>query len=101
MTGSAVHLGLVILARTVPSVAFGLIAGVLVDSFNRRLILVITKVSVFVLSIAFAILIVSGRLEIWHIYAFSFLRGTTMAFDQPARRAMIPSTRALQSTGSG
>jgi MFS family permease len=91
MTGSAVHLGLVILARTIPSVAFGLIAGVLVDSFNRRLILVITKVSVFVLSIAFAVLIVSGRLEIWHIYVFSFLRGTTMAFDQPARRAMIPS----------
>ncbi len=91
MTGSAVHLGLVILARTVPSVGFGLVAGVLVDSFNRRLILVITKVSVFVLSIAFAALIVSGRLEIWHIYAFSFLRGATMAFDQPARRAMIPS----------
>ncbi len=91
ITSSAIHLGLVILARTVPSVGFGLIAGVLVDSFNRRLILVVTKVSVFTLSIAFAVLIVSGRLEIWHIYAFSFLRGATMAFDQPARRAMIPS----------
>ncbi|MDP7619135.1 MAG: MFS transporter [Dehalococcoidia bacterium] len=91
LTGSAVHLGLVILARTIPSVGFGLIAGVLVDSFNRRLILVVTKVSVMALSIAFVVLIVSGRLEIWHIYAFSFLRGATMAFDQPARRAMIPS----------
>ena len=91
MTGSAIHLGLVILARTIPAVGLGLIAGVLVDSFNRRLILVATKVAVFTLSIAFAVLIVSGRLEIWHIYLFSFLRGATMAFDQPARRAMIPS----------
>ncbi len=90
LTGSPVHLGLVILARTIPSVGFGLIAGVLVDSFNRRLVLTMTKVSVFILSVAFAVLIVMGRLEIWHIYAFSFLRGTTMAFDQPARRAMIP-----------
>jgi MFS family permease len=91
LTGSPVHLGLVILARTVPSVGFGLIAGVLVDSFNRRFILLLTKVSVFVLSVTFALLIVTNRLEIWHIYTFSFLRGATMAFDQPARRAMIPS----------
>ena len=90
LTGSPVHLGLVILARTVPSVAFGLVAGVLVDSFNRRLVLTATKIAVFALSVGFAALIVMGRLEIWHIYAFSFLRGTTMAFDQPARRAMIP-----------
>ena len=91
LTDSPVHLGLVILARTLPSVAFGLVAGVLVDSFNRRLVLTVTKVSVLVLSVAFAALVVMGWLEIWHIYAFSFLRGTTMAFDQPARRAMIPS----------
>ena len=26
----------------------------------------------------------------WHIFAYNILRGATMAFDQPARRAMIP-----------
>lgn len=91
LTGSPVHLGMVILARTIPAVLFGLVAGVLVDNFNRRFILVSTKVFVLVLSTVFAALVVTDTIEIWHIYLFSFLRGSSMAFDQPARRAMIPS----------
>ena len=57
LTGSPVHLGMVILVRTIPSVAFGLIAGVIADNFDRRTILVATKVVVLVLSIVFAIIV--------------------------------------------
>ena len=33
-----------------------------------------------------------GRVsELWHIYAAAALRGTTMAFDQPARQSLLPS----------
>ena len=91
LTGSPVHLGMVLVARTVPAVGFGLIAGVIADNFNRRLVLLITKWVVLGLSIAFAALVVSGYMELWHIYAYNVARGATMAFDQPARRAMIPS----------
>ena len=91
LTGSATQLGLVILTRTIPAVILGMVAGVIADNFNRRMVLIVTKVVVFGLSIVFAILVVTGLVEIWHIYLFSFLRGATMAFDQPARRAMIPS----------
>ena len=90
ITGSPLHLGGVILARTVPAIVLGLVAGVVADNFNRRTVLIATKVVVLALSAVFALLVVSGRTEIWHIYLFSFLRGATMAFDQPARRAMIP-----------
>ncbi|MQG20729.1 MAG: MFS transporter [SAR202 cluster bacterium] len=91
LTDSAIHLGMVILARTIPAVFLGVLAGVLADNFNRRTILVATKVMVFVLSIIFALIVATGIVEIWHIYVFSFLRGAAMAFDQPARRAIIPS----------
>ena len=91
LTGSATQLGLVILTRTVPAVVFGLLAGPVADSFNRRTVILITKVVVLVLSALFALIIVLGWIQVWHIYVFSFLRGATMAFDQPARRAMIPS----------
>jgi MFS family permease len=91
LTDSALHLGMVILARTIPAVFLGVFAGVLADNFNRRTILVATKVMVFILSIIFALIVATGIVEIWHIYVFSFLRGAAMAFDQPARRAMIPS----------
>ena len=89
--GSAVHLGLVMAARTVPAVVFGLFAGVVADSFNRRIVLLVTKNVVFVLGAIFAALVIGGWVELWHVYVFSLMRGFTMAFDQPARRAMIPS----------
>ena len=91
LTDSPIHLGMVLVARTVPAVAFGMIAGVIADNFNRRLVLLLTKYVVLVLSIIFAALVVFGWVELWHIYAYNVLRGATMAFDQPARRAMIPS----------
>ena len=105
--GSAVHLGLVMAARTVPAVVFGLFAGVVADSFNRRIVLLVTKNAVFVLGAIFAALVIGGWVELWHVYAFSLMRGFTMAFDQPARRAMIPSlvppelvTNAMALSGS-
>ena len=91
LTGSAIHLGLILVARTVPAVILGPVAGVIADNFNRRAVLLITKVVVLGLSIVFAAIVVMGWMELWHIYVYNILRGATMAFDQPARRAMIPS----------
>ncbi|MDA1347311.1 MAG: MFS transporter [Chloroflexi bacterium] len=91
LTGSPVHLGLVMATRTLPAVIFGVFAGVVADSFDRRTIPLTTKVTVFGLSAVFAALILGGWIDLWHVYVFTFLRGFTMAFDQPARRAMIPS----------
>ena len=91
LTGSATQLGLVILTRTLPQMVLGMFAGVLADNFNRRLLLMGTKSFVWVISALFAALVLTGMVEVWHIYVFSFLRGSSMAFDQPARQAMIPS----------
>ena len=91
VTDSAIHLGLVMSARTIPAIALGLFAGVLADNFNRRMMLLATKVIVFGFGTLFALLLFFGLLELWHIYLFTFLRGATQAFDQPARRALVPS----------
>ncbi len=87
--GSAAHVGGVLAVRTIPQLFFGVFAGVVSDWFDRRTILVVTKINVLILSILFAGLMVSGRLELWHVYLFQFLRGTLMAFEQPARQSMI------------
>ena len=92
LTGDrAAHLGAVIGVRTIPQVFFGLIAGVVTDWFDRRTVLMTVKLAVFSLSVAFAGLILSGLLELWHVYIYAFLRGILMAFDQPARQSMVPS----------
>ena len=91
LTGSGIQLGLIMAVRTGTSVTFGLMAGVVADNFDRRLVLVVTKTIVLGLSAIFAAIVVFGDVQVWHIYLFTLLRGVTMAFDQPARRAMIPS----------
>jgi len=86
---AAVHIGGVIALRTVPQLFFGVFAGVISDWFDRRMILVGTKVAVLLVSVLFAAVLVTGQAQLWHVYAFSFLRGSFMAFDQPARQSMI------------
>ena len=88
--GGPLELGLILLTRTLPAVVFGMVAGVIADNFNRRTVLLATKVGVFLLSVGFTAIILLGIAEMWHIFAYNALRGMTMAFDQPARRAMIP-----------
>jgi MFS family permease len=85
----AVALGIVIAIRTLPQLFFGVFAGVISDWFDHRAILLITKIGVVTLSVVFAALLVFDRMELWHVYVFSFVRGSLMAFDQPARQAMI------------
>lgn len=87
---AALHLGLVIAARTVPSVVLGLIAGVIVDTFDRKKVLLSAKGVAFVGAFLFSTIILLDHVLLWHVYVFSIVRGASMAFDQPARRALIP-----------
>jgi MFS family permease len=89
--GSAAHVGAVIAVRTLPQLIFGVWAGVVADWFDRRMVLLVDKTAVLSINVAFAALLLTGSLALWHVYAYAFLRGTMMAFDQPARQALIPS----------
>ncbi len=91
LTGSAAHLGAVVAMRTLPQLGLGVVAGVIADRYDRRRVLIVTKLGAFGIGVAFAALLVAGRLELWHIYVASFARGAFMAFDQPARNSLIPS----------
>ena len=91
MTDSPVHLGLVLVARTVPSMVLGIFSGVFADMFNRKTILLMTRLSGTALAVWFAAIAVLGPVSLVDIYVFAILRGITMAFDQAPRRALIPS----------
>ena len=90
LTGSAVQLGLITLSRGLPQMALGPFAGLLADRMDRRSLMLIAKVLSAVVNLVFTALIVSGALELWHIYVTAILRSLLMAFDQPARQALMP-----------
>ena len=86
---AAINVGLVMFVRTMPHFTLGLFAGVFADNFNRRTLLVVTKVGVVFIQIIFMFVVFMGDLSMMWVFLYCFFRGATMAFDQPARRAMI------------
>ncbi|MCX6012239.1 MAG: MFS transporter [Chloroflexi bacterium] len=89
LTNSPLHLGLVSAARGLPMLAFGIVAGVAADRFNRKIQLIVAQVVNAILNVVLATLVITGHIQIWHIYITAIFSGTVQAFQQPARQALI------------
>ncbi len=89
LTGSPLDLGLVTAARSLPLLLFGVAAGVYADRSGRKAQLVIAQATNALLNLALAVLVLTGAVEPWHVYATGFLAGTVQAFQQPARQTII------------
>lgn len=90
MTGSALHLGLVNLIQALPIVVLGLWGGVLTDRFDKRRLLLGIQAWNMTLYAVMAWVVLSGNLELWHLYASSFAVALGMAMDGPLRTSSIP-----------
>lgn len=91
LTGSALQLGIVNLMRVGPSLALGLWGGVLADRFNKRKLLLIIQTWSFLVFSLMAWVVISGRLELWHLYASAVALSFGQSINQPVRTALIPS----------
>lgn len=90
LTGSATVLGLVGLASGLPQLFLGLIGGVVADRVPKRRLLTITQTSTGIIALTTALLVSSGQIQVWHLYALGVAQGTVFAFNMPARQAWIP-----------
>ena len=90
LTGSALQLGLLALARALPAVALGLAGGVFADKVDKRRLLMATTSGIAVIYLVLATLTLTGVVQVLHILAAVFLVGGLQAFDQPSRQAIFP-----------
>ena len=90
LTDQPIALGGVGLARILPIIIFSLIAGVIADSFDRRKIMFVTQSAAAFLAVALGWLTQSGQITIWLIYALTAFQAIAIAFDSPARQALVP-----------
>ncbi len=86
LTHSPTHLSVATLALVVPSVLFGLLAGVVVDRLNKRTVLVATNFLRVVSSLAYVLM--NGSLAL--IYLVTFFFASVGQFFGPAEAAAIP-----------
>lgn len=73
-------------------VGFGaLIAGPLVDRWNRRRVMMLSDSVAAISTLILALLFVLNALEIWHLYIGLFVNGIASAFSRPALDASVAS----------
>jgi len=89
LTGSAVLLGLVGFAGQFPAFLLGPFAGILVDRWDRRRLLIVTQVISMLESFALAALTLSGRITVEAILVLNVVQGIVNAFDMPGRQAFL------------
>src|SRR5512146_620113 len=90
LTDQPIALGGVGLARIFPVIIFSLVGGAIADSFDRRMILFFTQSAAALLALALGLLTQFGQITIWWIYGLTALQAVSIAFDGPARQALVP-----------
>jgi MFS family permease len=90
LTDQPIALGGIGAARIVPVVVFSLIGGAIADSFNRRRILYLTQSAMALVAVGLGLLTQFEHITIWHIYLLTAVQAVAIAFDLPARQALVP-----------
>ena len=91
ITKSPFLLGIDAFLGDIPIFMFSLFGGVLSDRMDRRHLLIASQLIQMTSAITLAVLIATGRIEVWHILVSSFVVGTAQAFGGPAYSALVPS----------
>jgi MFS family permease len=89
MTGSAALLGLLGFAGQIPVFVLAPLGGVIADRVSRHRVLVTTQTTMMALAAALAVLTLSGRVQVWHLFVLASLLGIANAFDIPTRQAFV------------
>ncbi len=89
LTGSGRNIGLLLVARFVPSFIFGPLSGVLADRFSRRSIMIYSDLLRALVVLGF--LFVRRADQLWIIYVLTVLQLGLSTFFEPAKTAAIPS----------
>lgn len=89
---SASALAYVLAARTISSIALFLVAGVWADRLPRQLVMLGSDVVRGLAHGALAVLLLTGRAEIWHLVVLAGVYGAGEAFFGPASQGLVPQT---------
>ena len=90
ISGSSLQLGLTGFSQAFPFVCFGLLGGVLADTFNRKKMIISTQLMNLIPGVMLGMLTATGSIEVWHIYVLNLITATLQVLGSPARQAIVP-----------
>jgi MFS family permease len=89
-TNSSIVMGVFMAASVLPGLIFGIIAGVFIDKYNRKFFIIGSDILRGACVMIIALLSVTDRLELWHIFAVAILLSLASSFFDPTVTAVIP-----------
>lgn len=89
LTGSVTALGLVQVFFVTPFLLISPIAGVMVDRYDRKLMMMVSDLTAGLATVAILVLSAMGVLEVWHLYVAAIFQGLGNTFQWPAYSAAI------------
>lgn len=87
LTGSPFLLGLVGTIQFLPITAFSLFAGVIIDKFSKKKILLITQTISMVLAFVLSALVFTKTIKYQYIIVLAFILGCNNTIDTPTRQS--------------
>ncbi|MCB8950608.1 MAG: MFS transporter [Ardenticatenales bacterium] len=89
-TGSVTQFSLILFFSALPGGLIIPIAGVLSDRFNRRHLMIVSDTVAALGTVIALLLILGGRLAVWHIYLITTIQTAASLFQRPAYMASVP-----------
>ncbi|MGH3645783.1 MAG: MFS transporter [Micromonosporaceae bacterium] len=86
-SGSA--LGIVLALQFTPVLALGLYGGKLADRYDKRRLIMVANAVWLVLATLLGLLVVTGSVQLWHVFVFAACFGTVSAMEIPTRQAFV------------
>jgi MFS family permease len=88
LTGSVAAVATTAIAIALPQLVFGLAAGVYVDRWNRKTVMIVSDLVRGLMVLGFVL--VSDADRMWLLYALAFLQACVGTFFTPAKLAFVP-----------
>ena len=88
--GSNTAVGLAAGLRVIPVVLISLYAGVMIDRFGGKRVLLVERWLLVALALVTALVLLSDGAKVWHIVALSTIAGATIAIGFPATETLVP-----------
>src|SRR6266496_1846462 len=90
LTNRAILLGLISFSAGLPTISLTPFGGSAADRLDKRKILIATQIAQIAFALGLGWLVLTNRIQIWHVIIFAGLLGISIAFEMPAISALVP-----------
>ncbi|RJK97801.1 MFS transporter [Vallicoccus soli] len=87
--GSGTALGVTTALQFLPMPLFGLWAGTLADRYPKRRVLAVANAAMGLVALVLGVLVLTGAVQVWHVFVLAFLLGTGSAVENPTRQSFV------------